>query len=49
MAPSKQILQCKANRILVDRLQNDVDMYMELKRERLVITLRRAIHSIMEF
>ena len=48
MAPTKHVLQCKANRILVDRLQNDVELYLELKRERMVITLRRAIQSIME-
>ena len=48
MAPSKAVLQCKANRVLVNRLQNDVDMFVEQKKERLVIIFRRAIGSIME-
>lgn len=49
MAPSKAVLQCKANRALVNRLQNDVDMFVEQKKDRLVIIFRRAIGSIMEY
>lgn len=48
MAPKKQPLGCLANRVLVERLQNDLDMYMEAKKDHLVMTFRKAIHSLKE-
>ena len=49
MPTTKPVLQCKANRVLVDRLQSDIDMYLESRKDRMVIILRKALHSIMEF
>ena len=49
MPPTKPVLKCKANRVLVDRLQSDIDMYLESRKDRMVIILRKALHSIIEF
>ena len=49
MPPIKPVLKCKANRVLVDCLQSDIDMYLESRKDRMVIILRKALHSIMEF
>ena len=49
MPPTKPVLKCKANRVLVDRLQSDIDMYLESRKDCMVIILRKALHSIMEF
>ena len=49
MPTTKPVLQCKANRVLVDRLQSDIDMYLESRKDRMVIILRKALHSIIEF
>lgn len=48
MAPKKQPLGCLANRVLVERLQNDLDMYTEANKDHLVMTFRKAIHSLKE-
>lgn len=48
MPPSKIALQCKANKILVEKLQGEENMYMESQKDRLALTFRRAIRSVKE-
>jgi hypothetical protein len=48
MAPKKNGILCLANKALIDRLRDDENTYMESNKDRLVMTFRRAIRSVIE-
>ena len=48
MAPKRNGIQCLANKALVEHLRDDENSYMESNKDRLVMTFRRAIRSVME-
>lgn len=48
MPPQRNTLQCKANKMLVEKLQGEETMHMESQKDRLAMTFRRAIRSVRE-
>lgn len=49
MPPQRNVLQCKANKMLVEKLQGEETMNMESQKDRLAMTFRRAIRSVREW
>lgn len=49
MPPQKKGLQCLANKVLVECLRDEETKYQEKQKDRMVITIQRAIRSIMEY
>ena len=49
MPPQKTGIQCLANKALVEHLRDEEIKYREMQNDRMVLTLQKAIRSIMKY